>query len=130
MFPSLFDDSSEDSELETLIFKNEKSLRKKFNSKFTTLEKTLEVIAVGVKEAKKQKLRPAIHIWNIAGYINTCSFDLAVSGEALMFERDPWKKRYFSRMIAINIYEATKDIPNMAGKEFRVLQWHQRFPFY
>ncbi len=120
MYPSLFDNSNEDLDLNVLLVKNEKSLRKKFKTKFITLEKTLEVIAASVKEAKKQKLKPAIHIWNTAGYINTCSFDLAVAGEALLFEQDPWKKRYYSRMIAVNIYEASKDIPNMVGKEFRI----------
>lgn len=120
MFPSLFDYSNEDIKLNGLINENEDSLRESFKTKFITLEKTLEVIASGLKEAKKQKLKPVIYIWNIAGYINTCSFDLAVTGESLMFEHDAWKKRYYSRMAAVNIYEASMDIPNMVGKEFRV----------
>ena len=119
MFPSLFN-QDEDNEVLEYILRNEKSLKKDFNAKLITLEKTLEVIFEGVKEAKKQKIKPVEYIWNMAGYINICSFDLAVAGEALMFEKDPWKRRYFSRMAAVNIYEASLDLPNMAGKEYRL----------
>lgn len=119
MFESLFDHSKEDKDLNSLISQNEKKLRKDFHNKLITLEKTLEVIAAGLKEAKKQKLRNVELIWNAAGYINTCSFDLAVTGEALMFEKDAWKRRYYSRMAAVNIFEASLDIPKITGKEFR-----------
>ncbi|MHB8151201.1 MAG: hypothetical protein ACYDIB_13685, partial [Desulfobulbia bacterium] len=119
MFPSLFDLSSEDKEVNGFILENRDSLAIQFSKKRVKLEKTLEVIAAGVRETQKQRVLPMEHIWNAAGYINTCSFDLAVAGEALILEDDYWKRRYFSRMAAINIYEASIDIPNIVGKEFR-----------
>lgn len=119
MFDSLFDHSNEDQELIAFIERNEERLRELFRNKLITLEKTLEVIAAGLKEAKKQKLHNIELIWNAAGYVNTCSFDLAVTGEALMFERDAWKRRYYSRMAAVNIYEASLDLLKITGKEFR-----------
>lgn len=119
MFPSLFDHSKEDGDVIKYIAENEAYLRKAFSDKLVKLEKTLEVIAAGTKEAEKQNLKPVAQIWNISGYINTCSLDLAVTGEALMFEADPWKRRYYARMGAVNVYEASLDIPKMVGKEFR-----------
>lgn len=104
MFDSLFDHSNEDQNLFIYISKNEKQLRADFQNKLILPEKTLEVIAAGLKEAKKQKLSNVEKIWNVAGYVNTCSFDLAVAGEALMFEQNSWKRRYYSRIAAINIY--------------------------
>ena len=119
IFYSLFDHLSEDQQVNQFIYQNEERLREDFLKKFITLEKTLEVISARLREAKKQNLYNVELIWNAAGYINTCSFDLAVAGEALMFERDAWKRRYYSRMAAVNIYEASLDIPKIVGKEFR-----------
>ena len=118
MFPPLFDDN-EDQEVLDYIHKNEKMLRKTFNEKLETLEKTLEVMVAGVNEAKRQKLKSLECVWNFSGYINSTSFDLAVTGEALMFESNQWKKRYYGRMASVNIFEACLDIPNMTGKAFR-----------
>lgn len=118
-FDSVFDHSNEDQELIALISQNEKQLKDDFRSKLITLEKTLEIIAAGLKEARAQKLHNLEMIWNAAGYVNTCSFDLAVTGEALMFEEDSWKRRYFSRMAAVNIYEASLDLPKITGRKFR-----------
>lgn len=119
MFPSLFDNTNEDKNIIQYISHNQESLKIDIKNKLTTLEKTLEVIAAGVKEAKRKNLPAVEKIWNMAGYINTCSLDLAVVGEALMFETDSWKKRYYARMGAVNMYEATVDIPKMIGKDFR-----------
>ena len=118
MFPSLFD-KNEDVNVLDYINTNEKMLRKTFSDKLETLEKTLEVMSAGVSETKRQKNKPLEYVWNLAGYVNSTSFDLAVTGEALMFEKNQWKKRYYARMAAVNIYEACLDIPNMTGKEFR-----------
>jgi len=118
MFPSLYD-QNENSDVDNYINDNQQSLRLRFSSKIETIEKTLEVVYAGVLEAKKQKNKPCEHTWNFAGYINIVSLDLAVAGEALMFEKNQWKKRYHSRMASVNIYEACLDIPNMTGKDFR-----------
>ena len=118
MFPPLYKEN-EDQEIIAFIQNNESSLRESWKGKCETLERTLEVISEGVKEAKRQKIKSVEFIWNLAGYINTVSFDLAVAGESLMFENDSWKRRYYSRMAAVNIFEASLDLPNMAGRKFR-----------
>lgn len=118
MFPPLYKEK-EDEEMIAFIKANESSLKASWKGKHETLERTLEVIVEGVKEARRQKIKSVELIWNLAGYINTVSFDLAVTGELLMFESDSWKRRYFARMTAVNIFEASLDLSNMAGKELR-----------
>lgn len=118
MFPDLYADN-EDKDVIDFIKRNERSLRDSWKHKLKVLEGTLQVVAEGVKEANRQKLKPVELIWNLAGYVNAVAFDLAVTGELLMFERDQWKRRCFARMAAVNVYESSLDLPNMTGKEFR-----------
>ncbi|WP_020674483.1 hypothetical protein [Geopsychrobacter electrodiphilus] len=112
-------DSTEADELYALINQNAAKLKKDWKGKLETLEKTLQVIASGRETAEKLSLPDVEKIWNVSGYINVCSFDLAIIGEKLMFEPDMWQKRFYARHAAVILYEASQDLPKIINKEFR-----------
>ncbi|MFA0251145.1 hypothetical protein AB4480_16805 [Vibrio sp. 10N.261.45.A4] len=110
----------EDQNLIEFINENDTEFRSDFKVQFDSLEKKLELISFAL-QATSEMDRPHLYkIWNLLGYINTCLFDLAVTAESIMFESNQWKKRYHSRMAVLNMYEASLDVPNMFGKDFRL----------
>ncbi|EON88747.1 hypothetical protein [Plesiomonas shigelloides] len=90
-----------------------------FKCEFSIVEQKLELISTALMYTTD--IKPHLfNTWNCLGYVNTCLLDLSVAAEQIIFNSDPWKKRYHARMAALNIYEASLDIPNMFGKEFRL----------
>lgn len=96
-FPSLYGpDSDHSQELERLIDANRSKLLESWRDKQAVLEKSLEGIKAVKALAVSQSRSDVALMANVMGYVNVCSFDLAVLGELLVFERDPWKRRTIS----------------------------------
>ncbi|MDF4588337.1 hypothetical protein P3544_19455 [Vibrio parahaemolyticus] len=118
MFPNIYSEIK-DRELASFIADNIGDFKSDFEFEFDSLERKLGMISLALNTAKEINKAHLNNTWNLLGYVNTCLFDLAVTSEAIMFESDPWKKRYHARMAILNMYEAAQDLPNMFGKGFR-----------
>ena len=94
-------------------------LKRDFKRKFRTLENTLRVIESGRAAAESKGLPHHERIWNVAGYVNICSYDLALTLYPVIFDRHEWKRRLQARNAAVILYEAGEDIPQLLGRDYR-----------
>ncbi|WCL50658.1 hypothetical protein [Leptospira sp. GIMC2001] len=113
-----------DNKNENMIFKlilkiSQFRLKRNFNRKFKNLEKTLSLIHDANSFTLNNKLVYHNTIWNFAGFVNICSYDLAVAGYEMLFTNHHWKRVYFARQAALIIFEASEDIPQLMGRKLR-----------
>jgi len=115
----MYTKSQADIELEELINKKEKELRKTFSNNYKTQQATLDLFKKSMEQCDLNNFKENRALWNFASYINIVSYDLKLIGENLFLNKDEWSKRFFSRQSALVIYEAIEDIFELSGKEFR-----------
>ena len=105
--------------LRLLVYIKRRELKRKFRSKMQTLESTLQIIIEALDLADKRGHTHHRHLWNTAGYINVCSYDLVTILGPSVFNRNKWYSRHQARQAAVLMYEACRDLPELLGKDFR-----------
>lgn len=58
-------------------------------------------------------------IYNVSLYVLFFEYDMAMLKNDALFAIRPWRKHFVARQIAVLLYEASQDIPELLGKEFR-----------
>lgn len=85
--------------------------------------KTLEETIANVRFAHEKAitLSMPIHerIHNVSLYVLNIEHDISILRNDALFAVRPWKKNFIARQIAALIYEASQDIPELLGKDFR-----------
>ena len=84
------------------------------------LEKTIESIRNQHKNAKDKGMEHYERIYNVSLYLLIFEYDIAILRNDALFSIRRWKKGFVARQMAILLYEASQDIPNLLGKEFRI----------
>jgi hypothetical protein len=115
----VFKPTSFDFNLEQNFEKKEKAFREQFEIGFLKSEQNLLLISNTLKECDKKNLKDNRVIWNVANYIIILSYDLKVATYSLIKEKRQWNKLYFARQLCLILYECSKNIPNVNGKEFQ-----------
>ena len=83
-----------------------------------SLQKTLKVCG---EKAKATGLPSYAGIYNVALYIAIAEHDLTTYGEALLFARSDWHRRFHARGLAVLLFEVAEDLPELLGRQYR--QW-------
>lgn len=60
-------------------------------------------------------------IWNISGFVNLISIDIKTIQVGMFFAETEWHKRFYARQICTIMYESSKDIFELLGKNFKDL---------
>lgn len=60
-------------------------------------------------------------IWNISGFIALVSLDIKTIQLGMYFAESEWHKRFYARQICMIMYESSKDIFELLGKDFKNL---------
>lgn len=60
-------------------------------------------------------------IWNISGFVNLISIDIKTIQVGMFFTETEWHKRFYARQICTIMYESSKDIFELLGKNFKDL---------
>jgi len=82
------------------------------------LQRTLKVHG---EQAKTKGLESYSGIYNVALYIAIAEHDLTTYGEALLFARSDWHRKFHARGLAVLLFEVAEDLPELLGKQYR--QW-------
>ena len=83
------------------------------------LEKTISVIRREYDRADKKGMPHYRNIYNVGLYVLVLEHDFAVLKHDALFSIWDWRKKYVARQLAVLLYEASNDLPNLLGKEFR-----------
>lgn len=60
-------------------------------------------------------------IWNMSGFVNLISIDVKTIQLGMYFVETEWHKRFYARQICTIMYESSKDIFELLGKNFKDL---------
>lgn len=60
-------------------------------------------------------------IWNISGFITLISIDVKTIQIGLYYSEEEWRKRFYARQICIIMYESSKKIFELLGRDFCIL---------
>ena len=110
-----------DREFQELLAPKLEEFDSQFSKNLFTQEATLTMIAEAVRRSEFNNFKNNKQIWNAACYINIISYDLKIIAKNLTFSKLEWEKRYFARQAGLLIYEASSDIFELLGKEFRTI---------
>lgn len=72
-------------------------------------------------EATRGKVPSYIGIYNVGLFIVLLEQDISAYSEAMFFARSEWHRHFFARGLAVLLFEGSKDVPQLLGKEYR--QW-------
>lgn len=108
-----------DSDRERDLEDNHHEYEKRFIERYTVLESNIIFTKKIKKLAADKGTTDHVILWNVFGFINILSYDLASVGCSLLFETKKWQKVYFARQVVLLMYEALNDIPDILGKNFR-----------
>jgi hypothetical protein len=79
----------------------------------------IEVLTTRLKEARAMNLGDHIVVYNAALFGVFVQQDLYSYARGLLFAGSGWDQTFFARGMAVAIYEAADDIPQILGKQYR-----------
>jgi hypothetical protein len=90
--------------------------------KIPELQKTIDTIKREYKRARDADLEHYTRFYNVSLFILVMDYDMSILSqyyvESCIKDKD-WEKKYIARQIAVSLYEASEDIPQLLGKGFR-----------
>ena len=89
------------------------------SKRINQLEETIGTIREQHKNAKDKGMEHYERIYNVSLYLLIFEYDIAILKNDALFSVRRWKKGFVARQMAILLYEASQDIPNLLGKDFR-----------
>jgi len=119
MNSTIYGDSQDNIFYRWLVFLHSGRLKRNFRKKMQTLDSTLSVIVNTLQITEDRDLPHHRCLWNAAGYVNVCSYDLVTILAPSVFDRHKWHSRHQARQAAVLMYEACDDLPVLLGKKFR-----------
>lgn len=101
------------------FLQNKNEYDKRFEERYKVLESNIQLVSLVKEIAIEQDNLDMTILWNAFGYLNLLSYDLISVGYSLLAETKKWQKVYFARQVALLLYEAKEDIPDILGKSFK-----------
>lgn len=83
------------------------------------LDETISNVRKEYERAIANKMPHYERIYNVGLYVLLLEYDIAMLRNDALFAIGPWKKHFVARQLASLLYEASQDMPELLGKEFR-----------
>jgi len=83
------------------------------------LERTIRTVRTEYDRAKKNEMPHFQRIHNAGLYVLVFEYDITILKNDALFALRKWKKAFVARQLAVLLYEAAHDLPELLGKEFR-----------
>ncbi len=84
------------------------------------LDETIANVRKEYERAIANEMPHYERIYNVGLYVLLLEYDIAMLKNDALFAIRPWKKHFVARQLASLLYEASQDMPELLGKEFRV----------
>lgn len=88
--------------------------------RIAVLEGAIRSVRSGYDRAKKNDMPHFQRVYNAGLYVLVFEYDIAILKNDALFAIRAWKKNFVARQLAVILYEAAHDLPELLGKEFRV----------
>jgi len=88
--------------------------------RIAVLEETIKSVRNGYERAKKSDMPHFQRVYNAGLYVLVFEYDIAILKNDALFAIRAWKRNFVARQLAVILYEAAHDLPELLGKEFRV----------
>ena len=89
------------------------------STRIKELESAITTVREQHKKTTEYGMEHYTRIYNVGLYLLLFEYDIAILKNDALFSIRKWKKKFVARQMAIQLYEASHDIPNLLGKEFR-----------
>ena len=83
------------------------------------LESTIQTTRMQYAAAGERGLENFQRVHNVGLYLLVFEYDMAILRNDALFSVRRWKKSFVARQMAVTLYEASHDVPQLLGKEFR-----------
>lgn len=94
--------------------------RKREKARVLQLQKTIEAIRRAHQQASDANLEHFTRLRNVSLFILVMEYDLSVLSQYYVKTNTIyWENKFFARQVAAFLYEASEDIPQLLGKEFK-----------
>ena len=87
--------------------------------RIAVLENAIKSVQSEYDRAKKNDMPHFQRIYNAGLYVLIFEYDIAILKNDALFAIRRWKKNFVARQLAVILYEASDDLPQLLGKEFR-----------
>lgn len=87
--------------------------------RISAIEGAIKSIRREYDRAKKNRMPHFQRVYNVGLYILVFEYDFSILKNDALFAVRPWKKNFVARQFAVLLYEASHDLPELLGKEFR-----------
>lgn len=102
-----------------IVFINRVTHLIKESRRIKELEKTIIVIRREYDNAVQMNMTHYRNIYNVGLYVLVLEHDIAVLKHDALFAIWEWRKKYIARQFGVLLYEASHDLPNLLGRDFR-----------
>ncbi len=94
-------------------------MRKQERKRLPGREKFIAVVQQRHKDAKDRGLVHYECVYNVTLYVAVLDYDIAIISRYYSAAYRTWEKKFAARQLAVLLYEASEDLPQLLGKDFR-----------
>lgn len=102
----------------TVIWWKVRGMRRAERKRSPTRERVISLVQSRHKEAKERGLVHYERVYNVSLYVFVLDYDIAVSSRHYTAAYRTWEKKFAARQLAVLLYEAAEDLPQLLGKDF------------
>jgi hypothetical protein len=107
--------------LQFLLFPKRLQFKWRNRNRFKVTESLKATLKSRCEEATRSNLSTYYEIYNVGLFVALLEQDISAYSEAIFFARSEWHRQFFARSLALLLYEATQDLPQLLGKNYRAL---------
>lgn len=102
-----------------LTIRNQRRVEKQDRKRLPALEQTIQSIRQACARSDKLGVFHYRRIYNVCLYVLVLDRDMAVLRLDFVSAKDSWRRKFAARQIAVALYEACNDLPDLVGKDYR-----------
>jgi hypothetical protein len=101
-----------------IISKAHRQVRKQHAENLVQLENTLKIISE-TREKMEPYLPKGAAVYNVAQFAFVIQYDISILAHDVLLSPDGWKRKLYSRLLALTLIESVEDVSQMLGWKFR-----------
>ncbi|MRR52127.1 MAG: hypothetical protein EG825_14665 [Rhodocyclaceae bacterium] len=105
--------------LQLFLFPKRLRFRWRNRKRLTVTESLKATLKARCEEAIRADIPTYQGIYNVGLFVVLVEQDISAYSEAIFFARSEWHRQFYARGLAVLLYEAAEDLPQLLGKQYR-----------
>lgn len=105
--------------LQLLLFPKRIRFRWRNRKRLTVTESLKATLKARCEEAARAEVPAYQGVYNVGLFAVLVEQDISAYSEAIFFARSEWHRQFYARGLAVLLYEANEDFPQLLGKQYR-----------